>query len=211
MREQRGQRVRRAPRFAGNAGARDADLSFRFVVERLELLERDRPAAKIFAVHAEEIPAHVHGAAADAAGDPSLGAALERAPVARDQMWIARGIGNEPVAPADGQLVVEEVFPAVVRAALEDQHAQSGVRELPGQRAAARARAHDAGVVDVSGHVRPACADAALRVVSAVHRIGEKTFQRQRVQRAEERFLWQAARRDLPARELIEHPVLVGR
>src|SRR5947209_4466649 len=52
---------------------------------------------------------------------------------------------------------------------------------------------------------------ADLAVVSAVDRIGEEPFERERVQRAEERLLRDAADGDLPAREHLEDPVLLLR
>src|SRR2546421_3485383 len=51
---------------------------------------------------------------------------------------------------------------------------------------------------------------ADLAVVAAVDGVGEEAFQGQRVQAAKHRLLRKAPHRNLPARELAEHQVLIG-
>ena len=178
MGEQRGQGMPPAPRLSGNSRAGDADLALHLVVERLQLLEGDRPAAEVLAVHAEEVAAHVHRAAAHAAGDPAVRAALGKSVAARHQMRIAGRVGDEVVAAADRELVVEEVLGGVVRAAFQHEDAQAGAREGPGRSTAARARADDASVEDLSGHgARPACAGAARGSRSRATRPRRRTRQ----------------------------------
>src|SRR5258708_15431609 len=50
-----------------------------------------------------------------------------------------------------------------------------------------------------------------LAIVAAVHGVGKESFQRERVQRAKHRFLWQSPCGDLAVREQFEADVLLGR
>src|SRR6185436_5247412 len=61
------------------SAARYADLPLDLGIERLEVRERDGPALEVLAAHAEEVAAHVHRAATDAAGDEPLRTALAAA------------------------------------------------------------------------------------------------------------------------------------
>ena len=154
MGQERRQRERLALRLR-RPGSRDADDPLDLVIPGLELFisngpirahSIERPGAEVLGPQAEEVSAHMHGAAADAAGDLAFGAALRGAAVADHHVRVIDRVGHEEAAPADGELVVDEVALGVVRALLQQQHAHAGAGERPGRRAPAGARADDDGV-----------------------------------------------------------------
>src|SRR5262245_60928750 len=148
--------------------AGDADQALDLVVMWLEVFISDRPIGgvgagylavkrpqpQILAVQPEGVATHVYGAAADAAGDPSVGRALGcRLARAHDGMRFVERAGHEVVAPADSELVVKKVFAPVVRSFLEQAHTEARLRQRIRRCAAARTGADDDRVERLAAHL----------------------------------------------------------
>ena len=161
----------------GGVVAGNADFPFGLFVVRLEILVADRPIVQRAAGHRAVGRAHAkvffhetprHGAVTERAAAHARGVVAVLAIARQNDLLVAIGsndhagialvVGPEGAAQSGGALVAQIVLAAIERgvpfAAFEQRYGQTGVGELLGDNAAARARSNHDSVYTFEGHGR---------------------------------------------------------